>query len=88
MNREQPRIGRGGNITFTPGRGEPDGSIIFLLANGTEVLRFDHNGKTFVRGNEIAEADDDAIVYVAFRSWLRTAIRGEDMRPDTPPEPD
>lgn len=63
-------IGAGGNVTISPGDGAPPGGIIFQLADDHEVLRFDHDGKVYVRGEEV---DDNAEIYVHLRRWLRLA---------------
>lgn len=69
----------GGDIIFQTGRGLspsgslpplPDGSFRFNLADGTEVLRIDGDGKISVRGNVV---DDDESVYQGFRAWLMHA---------------
>jgi hypothetical protein len=59
--------GDGGNVTFSPGNGEPSGSIAFLLADGREMMRFDHDGKVYVRGEQV---DDNQGIYFHFRRWL------------------
>jgi hypothetical protein len=66
---------RGGNIILFPGKGAkdrndvawPDGSFIFQLADGTEMMRFEPGGKVVIRGQEV---DDNAEVYKAFREWF------------------
>ena len=45
------------------------GKICFLCG-GDEVMRFEPEGKVFVRGEEV---DDNQEVYLAFRRWLETA---------------
>jgi hypothetical protein len=69
------------NFTASPGSGGepvgdgergPDGRLLFKLADGTEVLRFEPDGRVFVRGSLV---DEDALVYGAFRAWLSTAIQ-------------
>lgn len=57
----------GSNITLTPGSGTPNGSIIMKSATGDELLRFDPNGKAFVRGQLV---DCNVEIYGAFRYWL------------------
>ena len=70
--------GVGGNVTFAPGYGKPSGSIVFLLADGREMMRFDHDGKVYVRGDEV---DDNQGIYMHFRRWLQIACI-------TPPDKD
>lgn len=68
----------GGDIIFTPGKGDKeglpipgrDGRIIFMLADGTEALRLDPNGDFFVKGIRVQL---DVEVYDAFRSWVMKA---------------
>ena len=60
----------GGNVTFSPGDGKPPGNIAFLLAGGREMLRFDHDGKVYVRGEQV---DDNQEIYMHFRRWLQLA---------------
>lgn len=71
--------GRGGDCRFQPGRGGIwlnggpvgcDGSLILALANGTEQLRFDPDGKVFVRGEVVAYRQD---IFDAFVLWLGDA---------------
>ncbi len=57
-------------MTFSPGNGKPSGSIIFNLADEREMLRFDDNGKVYVRGEEV---DDNQGIYMHFRRWLQLA---------------
>jgi hypothetical protein len=63
-------IGAGGNVTFAPGNGEPSGNIVFLLADGREMIRFDHDGKVYVRGELV---DDNQGIYMHFRRWMQLA---------------
>ena len=65
------QMGAGGNVTFNPGNGEPPGSLQFLLADGREMMRFDHDGKVYVRGEEV---DDNREIYRHFRRWLQIAL--------------
>lgn len=75
---QQTAAANGGDLIFTPGRGAAagvaipgrDGRIIFRLANGQEVLRFDPDGSVYVRGKS---AGTDQDVYESFREWLATA---------------
>ncbi len=60
----------GGNVTIIPGGGKPQGNIVFLLADGREMIRFDHDGKVYVRGEEV---DDNLGIYMHFRRWLEIA---------------
>jgi hypothetical protein len=70
--------GAGGNITLTPGDGQPQGSIILFLADGREMMRFDPDGKIYVRGEQV---DDNLAVYLHFGRWLQLACV-------TPPDKD
>ena len=70
--------GAGGSVTFAPGDGKPSGSIIFLLADGREMMRFDDDGKVYVRGEQV---DDNQDIYMHFRRWLQLACI-------TPPDKD
>ncbi len=63
-------VGKGGNVCFTIGKGKPDGSFLFYLADGTEYLRIDGDGKAFIKSKLVAS---DPLVYFAFRDWLRCA---------------
>ncbi|KKM14367.1 hypothetical protein LCGC14_1706830 [marine sediment metagenome] len=63
-------IGFGGNVTISPGSGEPSGSIVFELADGREMMRFDDDGKVYVRGESV---DDNQGIYMHFRRWLELA---------------
>lgn len=47
-----------------------EGAFIFQLANGSEVMRFEPDGRCFVRGELV---DNNVEVYKAFRSWLAQA---------------
>ena len=60
----------GGNMTFSPGNGAPSGSIVFELADGSEMMRFDDDGKAFVRGEQV---DDNQGIYMHFRRWMQLA---------------
>ena len=62
--------GAGVNVTMSPGDGKPSGSIICLLADGREMMRFDHDGKVYVRGEQV---DDNLGIYMHFRRWLQLA---------------
>lgn len=68
----------GVNVTFAPGHGKPQGNIVFLLADGHEMMRFDHDGKVYVRGEQV---DDNQGIYMHFRRWLQLACI-------TPPDKD
>ncbi len=57
----------GGDVTIIPGDGKPSGSIVFTLADGREMIRFDHDGKVYVRGEQV---DDNQGIYMHFRRWL------------------
>jgi len=63
-------IGAGGNVTLSPGNGKPSGSIVFQLADGREMIRFDDDGKVYVRGEQV---DDNQGIYFHFRRWLQLA---------------
>ena len=60
-------IKAGGHVTVSPGNGEPSGNIVFLLADGREMMRFDDDGKVYVRGDQV---DDNKGIYMHFRRWL------------------
>ena len=77
----QPLPGKGGNVNICSGEGTPFGSIIFKIGHkpGKEVLRFDPDGKVFVRG---AFVDDNRLVYLAFMCWLRVNITGPGILPE------
>lgn len=60
-------IGAGGDITISPGSGKPSGSIVFTLADGREMLRFDQDGDVYVRGEQV---DDNQDIYLHFKRWL------------------
>jgi len=62
--------GRGGNVTISPGNGKPSGDIIFKLADEREMMRFDHDGKVYVRGEQV---DDNQGIYMHFRRWMQLA---------------
>ncbi len=62
--------GVGGNVTISPGEGQPAGSIIFKLADESEMMRFDPDGKIYVRGEQV---DDNQGIYMHFRRWLQLA---------------
>ncbi len=68
---EQIEIGAGGNVTFSPGEGSPPGCLRFLLADRQEMMRFNHDGKVYVRGEEV---DDNREIYRHFRRWLQLAL--------------
>jgi len=63
-------VGRGGNVYLSPGSGCPPGAILFMLADNTEFMRIEHNGRCFVRGELV---DTNKAVYIHFRRWLRLA---------------
>jgi hypothetical protein len=63
-------IPRGGNVTFSPGNGEVSGDIVFQMADGREMMRFDDDGKVYVRGEQV---DDNQGIYMHFRRWLEIA---------------
>lgn len=74
--------GDGGNITIIAGAGgvpvgdgKPgkDGHILFQLADGTEMLRFDPDGSIAVRGEKV---DSNEVIYEVFKSWLRACMQG------------
>ncbi len=69
-------IHAGGNMMFSPGNGKPSGSIIFNLVDEREMIRFDDDGKVYVRGEQV---DDNKDIYFHFRRWLQLACI-------TPPE--
>ncbi len=60
----------GGDMIFSPGTGKPSGNIVFILADEREMIRFDDNGKVFVRGEQV---DDNKDIYMHFRRWLQLA---------------
>ncbi len=62
--------GDGGNVTISPGNGKPSGNIVFNLADGREMMRFDDDGKVYVRGEQV---DDNQGIYMHFRRWLQIA---------------
>ena len=62
--------GAGGNVTFAPGCGKPSGNIVFQLADGREIIRFDHDGKVYVREEQV---DDNQGIYMHFRRWMQLA---------------
>jgi len=59
--------GPGGNVIIRPGTGQPPGSIIFTLADGSEMIRLDCSGAIYIRGEKV---DDDYQVYWHLRQWL------------------
>ena len=63
--------GAGGDVVFTPGNGGPSGDLVFLLADGREMIRFDDDGKVYVRGEQV---DDNQGIYMHFRRWLQVAF--------------
>lgn len=65
-------IGRGGDVIFTPGKGNPAGDFIFKLADGSESMRIRADGSFLVHGEPVAIGIE---VYYAFKAWLRGAIR-------------
>ncbi len=78
---EQKKLGNpGGDIIFTPGKGEPEGEgidvegrggrFIFKLSDGTEAMSFEPDGRVLVRG---AVVDINSQIYAAFREWLSKA---------------
>ena len=75
---EDKTIRAGVNVTVTPGYGKPSGNIVFLLEDGREMLRFDDNGKVYVRGEQV---DDNQGIYFHFRRWMQLACI-------TPPDKD
>jgi hypothetical protein len=76
---------RGGDVIFRAGSGWDGhkanngilgGSIRFLLADGSEMLRFDPEGAATVRGESV---DSNTKVYASFLEWLEHAcIKGPD----------
>ena len=52
---------------MSAGQDSKEGSIIFHLANGAECLRFEPDGKVFVRGEQV---DDNMAIYKQFKLWL------------------
>ena len=90
----------GGNVIFTPSKTGPtdvrrfmagkatgdgkDGAVIFLAADGDEVIRLESGGRVLVRGEL---CDDNPEICAVFRAWLDacttqhpTAIKDEDAR--------
>jgi len=73
----QPGSSKGGDVIIVPGKASPsvpiaqDGSIVFRMADGVEVLRFDPDGKVFVRGHHV---DSNELIYAEFRHWLTTVV--------------
>lgn len=67
-----------GKTVFAPGKaGVPvpgqklrptDGELIFSLASGKEMLRFDPNGDCFVRGEKV---ESNKAIWIAFHVWLK-----------------
>jgi len=62
--------GAGGSVILIPGKGEPSGSIVLMLADEREMIRFDHDGKVYVRGEQV---DDNQGIYMHFRRWMQLA---------------
>ena len=62
--------GAGGNVIISSGNGKPSGNIVFKLADGCEMIRFDHDGKVYVRGELV---DDNQGIYMHFRRWMQLA---------------
>lgn len=48
------------------------GSIIFQMADQTEVFRIDPDGQVLVRGNVVV---DDVALYELFKWWLEHAVQ-------------
>ena len=71
--------GRGGDIIFMPGRGGVakdgrkgvDGSIIFRMADGSDWMRLEPDGRVTVRGRLVAS---DVGAYLALVAWLANAV--------------
>lgn len=78
-----PVSGRGGDITFTPGRGfnknprelvhQNDGAIVFCDAHGGQWMRLESDGKVTVRGQPVDDPEP-SFVYQNFKTWLIMAI--------------
>lgn len=71
-------IGRGGDVIFTPGKGNPAGDFIFKLADGSESMRICADGRFFVNTYQTKESHEvirEIEVYYAFKAWLRGAIK-------------
>lgn len=64
------RFRAGASGTGSNGINHPGGSFVFEMADGKEWMRFDPDGKIFVRGTEV---DSDRTVYENFREWLMHA---------------
>ena len=74
-------VHRGGNITFIAGngfkldrweqRGLRPGSFVFLFGDGSEALRLDPGGETFVRGEKVASNTE---TFKLFEIWLQTSF--------------
>ena len=63
-----------GELHFHTGQGQPSGSVKFFTGKdgeSTEVLRFDPDGKVFIRGEQV---DSNHIVYEIFREWLTKSV--------------
>ena len=63
----------GGDITFTSGKGTTggkDGSIVFLLPDGTELIKFDSSGEMHLLG--------ESIPFEKVREWLKKLKDPED----------
>ena len=67
-------IGRGGDVIFTPGQGNPSGDFIFKLADGREAMRICADGKFIVKGEPVW-SEGEIEIYYAFKAWLRGAIK-------------
>ena len=59
------------------------GSIQFLVESG-EVLRFEHDGRCFVRGEQV---DDNQEVYRILKLWLATIKQPARFDEEKPPTP-
>ena len=67
---ENESIGTGGNLAIMSDDGVPPGSIVLSVGDGSEVLRFEHDGKAYVRGELV---DENREIYMHFRRWLQLA---------------
>ena len=80
-NKNEQHTFEGGDIKIQAGKGwrspdgikHSDGSIIFLLADGAEVLRIDPDGAFWVRGEK---ATHDSEIYAVAREFFCTVLAG------------
>ena len=60
-------MGKGGDVSFRAGQGNPQGDIRFLTPDGREVIVIHGNGSFEVDGNKVAT---DVALYHRMRSWF------------------